>query len=458
MTAKQPIPPAYLVVFLVLSSACGRAAFGISSRSDAAANTQDGSSAIAVAQPPIAGQCPDGLSPCGKGDALVCYDLRQSANHCGACGHACAPGIACQAGACQQYRCKGGLGFEPVSYTVTIGEGPADNLWPVLGDFDGDGNVDLVGVPDVDAPISLLYGAGNGTFSPGPVVDSTPFRDWTGLAGDVDGDGLLDLVGLGKDSVGVMCLGDCALTVRRGTGNRSAPFGETVTFPIEGTYTDMLLADFDLDGRLDLVAVAGKALDYWRGLAGGRFEPQATLDAPDGVLAETPWPGLVATDWNGDGVLDIVYGGGMGLRFHLGRGDGSFDAEVACALAMGMVGDLDNDHRPEVISGPNLLLGIEGCHASKIVPLSDWPMLGGLALADLNGDGNLDVVADYDKNITVRVGNGQGGFAQSLSLPATNPGPWPVGVFRFGDLNRDGKLDFVFARTEGWGVFLNTCQ
>jgi hypothetical protein len=65
------------------------------------------------------------------------------------------------------------------------------------------------------------------------------------------------------------------------------------------------------------------------------------------------------------------------------------------------------------------------------------------------------VAADVDGNtkVTVRVGDGKGGLAQPLSLPATMA---DLSLFVFGDLNQDGKLDFIFVRPEGWGVFLNT--
>ena len=136
------------VPFMVvaLGGACGRSALGVIGQPDASASTQDGAlSASNTSQPPIdGGQCSAGLTPCGKGDALRCYDLSRSKDHCGACGQACAPGIACQAGTCQQYRCNGALGFRALPYTSTASkEGRVSWLYvPVLGDFDGDGTLE----------------------------------------------------------------------------------------------------------------------------------------------------------------------------------------------------------------------------------------------------------------------------------------------------------------------------
>jgi hypothetical protein len=260
------------------------------------------------------------------------------------------------------------------------------------------------------------------------------------------------------------------VTVRHGSGNRGAPFGEPTSYPTTSTVlSGPLLVDLDADGRLDLVAGSNQGLEYWLGQDGGRFAHQPTLASLDMDSWE---PGIpMATDWNGDGVLDLVYGtfgfggygfpaiGGYGhLLFRLGHGDGSFDSEVACALITGIIGDLDHDNRPDLISGSNLLLGIDSCRASTIVPLSDWPKQGGIALADLNGDGNLDVIADDNLAIMVQVGDGKGSFLHELTLTVTTPEQWPLGNFLVGDLNRDGKLDIVFSREGGWGVLLNTCQ
>lgn len=147
------------------------------------------------------------------------------------------------------------------------------------------------------------------------------------------------------------------------------------------------------------------------------------------------------------------------MHFRLGRGDGTFDSEIGCPLATGSVGDLDHDNRPDLVNGTGLLLGLDGCHAGQIVPIPDWSKGsdGAAALADLNGDDNLDIVSDSDKNLTVRVGDGKGGFPHLVSLSDTDYG-WDTGAILFGDLNRDGKLDIVITKTYGWRVFLNTCQ
>lgn len=460
------------LALLAMGSACDSRSLQV--RFDAA--IRDGSSSVDLAptsQVPAGGQCADGYAPCGQGDGLRCYDLGRSQDNCGACGNVCASGIDCQAGACQQRGCRGALSFK----TLVLGSA---GRFDALGDFDGDGILDLVGIEDPDSPLSVFYGAGDGTFLAGPVIEG--IRYWSppdsglplmrldhrrqSVVADLNGDGRMDLTSILE--------GDFAVSVRLGTGSREAPFAEATRYPIEGVPAVVMVADFDADARLDLMVSSGGALDYWRGQGDGGFVYQATLGSVDSLRYG---PGIaVATDWNNDGVLDLVYGAGgylgvspgpqLGagsrLSYRLGRGDGSFEAEIPCGLAMGIVGDLDHDGRPDLISsssilGASLLLGISGCTASKVVPITDWTKQGGVAMADFNGDGNTDVVVDDNLAIMVHVGDGKGGFPHELTIPVPTDGQWPIGAFFPGDLDRDGKLDVVFARDGGWGVLLNTC-
>jgi hypothetical protein len=293
---------------------------------------------------------------------------------------------------------------------------------------------------------------------------------WQALAADLDGDGLLDLTSIRS--------GEFAVNVRLGSGGRKAPFGKPTSYPTSAIGTGVLLADFDTDGRLDLVAGVSQGLEYWRGRTGGLFEHQPVLNFSDGSSYDNGFfPGESsapqAMDWNGDGLVDLVYGfggtksgidiAGGRLRYRLSHGDGTFEPEVLCALVAGIVGDLDHDHRPDIISsssflGSSLLLGINGCSAIKTVPITDWTKDGAAALADFNGDGNPDVVIDDNQAIMVHVGDGNGAFPHALTLPVPTPDQWPIGTFLVGDLNGDGKLDIVFAREGAWGVLLNTCR
>ena len=72
-------------------------------------------------KPAADGTCPSGQSLCGIGVFAICVDLQNDPNHCGTCGGTCSPGIACQAGLCQQTVCSG-----VVSFSSQSGTSPSD--------------------------------------------------------------------------------------------------------------------------------------------------------------------------------------------------------------------------------------------------------------------------------------------------------------------------------------------
>ncbi|MFN6050386.1 MAG: FG-GAP repeat domain-containing protein, partial [Planctomycetia bacterium] len=63
-------------------------------------------------------------------------------------------------------------------------------------------------------------------------------------------------------------------------------------------------------------------------------------------------------------------------------------------------------------------------------------------MADINGDGKLDIVSsNYDKNLILNLGNGNGTFKTFTTINAGS-GAKPYSI-QVADLNRDGKLDIV---------------
>jgi hypothetical protein len=334
---------------------------------------------------------------------------------------------------------------------------------PVLGDFEGDGTLDFVGQTQDDASMGLMLGKGDGTFQ-AHAIASPSSSGWSAAAADLNGDGRLDLASIHPGT-------EAAVFVRLGNSDPATLLAPATTYRAPSPPGNLLLADLDDDGHVDMVVAETQRLTLWRGTAGGRFA--APVDIPVGLAAPSDpgtWPAhaLFAADWNQDGVMDFLYGTST-LRLLPGRGDGTFDKEIACGLALNspnfnIPADFDHDQKPEMLVGTRVFLGMNGCNfsTSVAIPVPGGPDDGVLALgvADLDGDGNPDIVAAQSGaekgSISVYLGDGRGRFAPPLSFPKDDA--YTSNYFLTGDLNHDTKLDIIVTTPGGWQVLLNTCR
>jgi hypothetical protein len=186
----------------------------------------------------------------------------------------------------------------------------------VAGDFNGDGRLDLAfagvtmgpaattgwGLPGAPVPQSfglvVYMNSGGGGFAL-PVTYSTATTIRSLATGDFNGDGHLDLVAAAGDSL--------AVYINAGDGT----FGDArLVYVSEVGPYGLAVADFDSDGLDDIATATTTDADAgsssvlevftsWRG--GGYGAPIAD------VLATSPqFVGLVAGDFNGDGLPDLV--------------------------------------------------------------------------------------------------------------------------------------------------------
>ncbi len=277
------------------------------------------------------------------------------------------------------------------------------------GDFDNDGRFDLLltGFAGVDAnnfPIYLSQvwrNLGNGTFT--NIQANLPGVDTGAVAlGDFDNDGNLDILLTGYSSKGPVA------QVWRNLGNGA--FTNSNTGLPGVLYSSVALGDFDNDGNLDILLTGtpngyGNAAitQLWRNLGTGTF-----TNVPTGLPGISQ--GAVAWgDFDNDGKLDILLTGytatGAVCQIWRNLGNGSFTNmnvglpgvyESAVAL-----GDYDNDGKLDIaLSGvdnqsvpicqvwrntgnwvfTNLNAGFPGVHS------------GSLAWADFDNDGRLDLL------------------------------------------------------------------
>ena len=176
-------------------------------------------------------------------------------------------------------------------------------------DFNNDGLLDLVVANSGDSTVSVFMGSGDGEFAPTTLLP--PFSGTTPLAisvGDFDGDGALDLAvaNSGENTVAILINQGCPKVSP--TQCTFAPVLNSV--PVGAGPAAIATADLNGDGALDL-AVAdsnGASVTILLGNGAGAFQRIGANDFSTDASPVT----LAIDDFNGDGRLDVVTGNGAG--------------------------------------------------------------------------------------------------------------------------------------------------
>lgn len=289
--------------------------------------------------------------------------------------------------------------FRP-AINYSLGSGSPEPGAVAVGDFNGDGKLDLVLADSGNGNYSVLLGKGNGTFqSP---ITNTGGGGNSVVVGDFNGDGKLDLVFV-PSSVNVLL------------GNGDGTFQPAGQYSAGTTPFSVAVGDFNRDGRLDLAIAnfGSNNLSVLLGKGDGTFEPAVNYSAGSKPAS------VAVADFNHDGNLDLAVAnlGSNNISILLGNGNGTFQPAVDYGAG----------------SSPRMV-----------------------ATGDVNGDGKVDLlVANNAVNggtgsVSVLLGNGNGTFRAAVDYVAGNE-PEALAV---GDFDGDGKLDVAVADYNSSNVFL----
>src|SRR6266540_1603137 len=316
---------------------------------------------------------------------------------------------------------------DPVPHTVVPAANPPVSFgpyrayhygldsWPVaaaVAEVTGDGRADALMTTQVfgsgsgdDFRLWVFAQQADGSLAPPKILTThgAPAATMRIATGDVDGDGDADV----------------AVTVRDGVDlflQAGGELADPVLVPVQGggdlRTGDVALADVDRDGRDDLVVAGLEVVAVYHSGPGGAFG--------DPVVVETATRQQVE------------------------------------------VGDVTGDGRPDIVTrDPNWTLYVDAQTAdgafvqlSKLeVPTGYMRGVNSIAVGDVTGDGRDDIVAAVDGNIPgsrlqVYEQTATGGLADPVTYAAYNI-PEPLAL---ADLNGDGLLDVTLVHG-GWGTF-----
>jgi hypothetical protein len=330
----------------------------------------------------------------------------------------------------------------------------------VLTDFNNDGILDLAA--EHGSEIVTLLGNSNGTFRNGFVAAHNYYDLAAFVNGDFNSDGKEDLVfGANRNE-------PTRLQVNLGDGDgkfRPGPrFGHFNTYPFGIT-----VGDFNRDGNLDIASVTSpSALSVFLGQGDGSFSHERTYSELGNYEVE-------AADFNGDGILDLVIlrgTGDGGLHIRLGNGDGTFqgsrlvdpNAQLGCNFGPGLVvSDFNGDGKSDLAYCERDYVADEGKiwvalgkgdgSFQKPISITVHAYTGEFSFAagDFNSDAKTDLVANYftssksnQTETDLFLGNGDGTFQRKkvIRLPGQPFYNAEEGIVP-ADFNSDGLRDFI---------------
>ena len=278
---------------------------------------------------------------------------------------------------------------------------------------------------------------------------------------DLDQDGDLDILIANEHKPNILLIND-------GKGKFTNESSSRIP-QVDHDSEDIGIADFDLDGDLDIIVVSedDKTNELYLNNGDGTFRDGGSRIPVSGTSNS-----VVVVDVNNDGAPDVMIGNNGQNNLLINNGKGYFEDGTIARFGEFMdvtqdltLGDIDNDGDKDVLIGnedANRILINDGNgffkdESSARLPYRTAPEeTREVDVADIDGDGDLDIlygnvqafVADADRQNRLLLNDGNGFFSDITSTHLPKDDNRCFGI-AFLDIDRDGDMDIMTGNTNG---------
>ncbi len=344
-------------------------------------------------------------------------------------------------------------------------------------DADGDGDVDVATVAGFSAALTVHANPGSGTFR---ILTRYPLASMNDAveSADIDNDGDIDIVTNNGFNI---ASNDAVIVVLKNNGDGTFVPGDSYTYPPPRNFGDIKLRDLNGDGFVDMLLAPDDnypPYNFGTAVNNGDGTFAAVVVQPVGSCGQGS---IDAFDLDGDGDRDVVLTEEQGCpsvplpRIFVFRNDGNMIFALAATLessagfARGMAGaDLNGDGDLDLVTALGTGMGVfpNNGNFSFGMPVISSTSPYKFTLADFNNDGNQDVgmILDqsevFEVDVATALGLGGGSFAPAQTQRGSNTAE-SLRIsddLDVADFDGDGHVDllsFNYASND-ISVFLNT--